>query len=45
MILDKINSPSDLKGLNDEELKSLAAEIRQSLLNTVSKKENQKHKT
>jgi len=37
MILEKIDSPKDLKSLNDDELKVLSDEIRQELLNTVSK--------
>lgn len=37
MILEKINSPTDLKGLDEAELKTLSEEIRQTLLNTVSK--------
>lgn len=37
MILEKIDSPKDLKPLNDDELKILSDEIRQELLNTVSK--------
>ena len=36
MILEKINSPKDLKKLSDNELPILASEIRQTLLNTVS---------
>jgi 1-deoxy-D-xylulose-5-phosphate synthase len=35
-LLDRINSPSDLKGLAKQELEELAAEIRQELLTTVS---------
>ena len=37
MILDKINSPEDLKKLPIEELDDLAAEIRQGLMNRLSK--------
>ncbi len=36
MILEKINSPKDLKALKESELPILASEIRQTLLNTVS---------
>ena len=36
-ILDRINSPADLKGLSDEELKVLAKEIRRFLVSHVSK--------
>jgi 1-deoxy-D-xylulose-5-phosphate synthase len=36
-ILDKINSPQDLKKLNLEELKGLAQEIRNFIIGTVSK--------
>jgi 1-deoxy-D-xylulose-5-phosphate synthase len=36
-ILDTINSPADLKGLKQDELLALAKEIRQFLLETVSK--------
>lgn len=35
-LLDKINSPTDLKNLKEEELVPLAAEVRQFLLETVS---------
>jgi len=35
-ILDKIDSPADLKGLTPPELKQLASEIRQELVDTVS---------
>jgi 1-deoxy-D-xylulose-5-phosphate synthase len=35
-LLDRIDSPSDLKGLAKQELEKLAAEIRQELLSTVS---------
>lgn len=37
MILEKINSPKDLKELNESELYTLSEEIRQQILNTVSK--------
>lgn len=36
-ILQKINAPQDLKGLSTEELSFLAEEIRQTILNTVSR--------
>ncbi|HIE17432.1 MAG TPA: 1-deoxy-D-xylulose-5-phosphate synthase [Dehalococcoidia bacterium] len=36
VVLDKIDSPADLKGLGFAELKRLAAEIRQQLIQTVS---------
>ncbi len=36
-ILDRINSPADLKGLSIKELDGLAAEIRQLMIKTVSK--------
>lgn len=36
MILEKINSPRDLKGLGAEELQILSDEIRKTLINTVS---------
>jgi len=35
-LLDKINSPQDLKKLKKEELSNLAAEIRKEIINTVS---------
>ena len=35
--LDKINSPQDIKSLNEQELKQLAAEIREGILNRDSK--------
>ena len=35
-VLDKINNPSDLKGLTKQELEQLAAEIRQELVTTVT---------
>lgn len=37
MYLEKINSPKDLKGMNIEELKKLATEMRTALLNKLSK--------
>jgi 1-deoxy-D-xylulose-5-phosphate synthase len=36
MILDKINSPQDLKALNEEALKALCEEIRSLIIKTVS---------
>lgn len=36
MILDKVNSPKDLKGLSLEQLESLATEIRQVLIHKMS---------
>jgi len=36
-ILDSVNSPKDLKKLNRDQLKILAQEIREKILNTVSK--------
>lgn len=36
-LLDKINSPSDLKGLSDKELTALSSEIREFLIDTISK--------
>ncbi len=36
MLLEKINSPEDLKALQESELGTLAAEIRETLLETVS---------
>ena len=35
-LLDAINDPSDLKGLSDQEMDTLAEEIRQFLLENVS---------
>jgi 1-deoxy-D-xylulose-5-phosphate synthase len=35
-LLDKIQSPADLKGLSLEELEELAAELRQEIINTVT---------
>lgn len=35
-LLDKINSPADVKKLSDEQLKQLAAEIRQLLIKVIS---------
>ncbi|HDD35664.1 MAG TPA: 1-deoxy-D-xylulose-5-phosphate synthase [Candidatus Desulfofervidus auxilii] len=37
MILERINSPADLKNLNLKELETLAKEIRQKIIETVSK--------
>lgn len=37
MILEKINSPSDLKGLSEEEIRRLAKEIRSFLVQSVSR--------
>ncbi len=37
MLLDKINNPNDLKKLNSEEMKGLAGEIRETMLNAISK--------
>ena len=37
MILEKINEPKDLKDLNNEEMKVLSKEIRDAILNRVSK--------
>ena len=36
-VLDKVNSPKDLKQLSDGELDELCAEIRELLITTVSK--------
>lgn len=36
-ILSKINSPSDIKGLSEEELKQLSAELRKFIIDVVSK--------
>ena len=36
-LLDKINSPADLKGLSFDELKDLAGELRQKIIDTVSR--------
>ena len=36
-LLDKINSPKDLKDLSDQELKSLSDELRQETIQSVSK--------
>ncbi len=38
MYIEKINSPSDVKNLNIEQLEVLAAEIRKGLMNRLSKK-------
>ena len=35
LLLDKINSPADLRGLSSEELEQLATEIREELVNTI----------
>ncbi|MBI4725880.1 1-deoxy-D-xylulose-5-phosphate synthase [candidate division TA06 bacterium] len=37
MILEKINTPGDLKGLNLQQLKQLAGEVRQQIIDVVSK--------
>lgn len=37
MILDKINSPSDLRAVTEEELPGLAGEIREKIIDVVSK--------
>ena len=36
-LLDKINSPKDLKDLSDQDLKSLSDELRQETIQSVSK--------
>ncbi len=36
MVLEKINEPNDIKNLNEEELKVLAQEIREFLINKIS---------
>ena len=36
-VLDRVNSPKDLKKLNDKELEVLCEDIRELLINTVSK--------
>ena len=36
MVLEKINKPNDIKNLNEEELKLLADEIREFLINKIS---------
>lgn len=36
-VLDRVNSPKDLKKLNDKELEVLCDDIRELLINTVSK--------
>ena len=36
-VLDRVNSPKDLKKLNDNELEELCSDIRELLINTVSK--------
>lgn len=38
MLIEKINSPKDLKKLSMEELKVLSSEIRTGLMNRLSKK-------
>lgn len=38
MILEKVNSPQDLKSLNPEELKALSREVRDLIIRVVSKK-------
>lgn len=38
MYIEKVNSPEDIKGLNNEQLKELAAECRKGLMNRLSKK-------
>lgn len=38
MLLEKINSPADLKKLNEDELKILAEECRKALMNRLSKR-------
>ena len=37
-LLDNINSPEDIKGLNQKELVQLASEIRKTIVNTVAEK-------
>ena len=37
MVLDKVNNPNDLKGLTTKEKEELASEIREKILETVSK--------
>ncbi len=37
-VLDRINRPADLRSLNDDELRDLAAEVRDELLEVVSKR-------
>jgi 1-deoxy-D-xylulose-5-phosphate synthase len=36
-ILDRLTGPDDLKGMNSEELRELAAELRQGLIQTISR--------
>ena len=36
MVLEKINQPNDIKSLTDEELKILASEIREFLIEKIS---------
>ena len=38
MLIEKVNSPEDIKKLNKEELNTLASEIREGLMNRLSKK-------
>lgn len=40
MYIENINSPSDIKVLNAEQLNALASEIRNGLMNRLSKKED-----
>ena len=37
MVLEKINQPNDIKSLTDEELKILASEIREFLIEKILK--------
>ena len=37
MLLEKINSPSDLKDLSIKELELLASEMREKIITTISK--------
>ena len=43
MVLKKINGPQDLKKLSQEELKNLAEEIRQAMLNRLTKNSKKGH--
>ena len=43
MVLKKINKPQDLKKLSQEELKILAEEIRQAMLNRLTKNSKKGH--
>ena len=36
-MLEKVNSPRDIKGFNVKDLENLAAEVRDKLIETVSK--------